>query len=495
MPSQTTDRYLGRGVSSREIDWSPAFAKYLFLYARTQARLIDHLRDMPSCAMAYLSESYMPAAVTADNIVFCTECAANMEHWAYGRMHDNSIAEVWLEYLLSTVVSREAESVPVRDTPEPEEEDGLPRCPVCRDEVDIDNEYTTFSTTHNAECHEDCWMETFFLCYACSNEDWLDDGNSNGWGEMYCERCFYDRYTYCNDCGEVVAQDDAHYDEYESYCDNCWDGEAVMSWNHTPMWNFWELPEQALQQFVPYFGLEVETSHKDSARMIVDWYQKECQLDSSFQDLVFVKDDSTVTRGYEIVTHPMTFEWANANFPWQAFDRLIEAGAYDTHPSCGGHVHINKDSFTNAHMWKFLQFHWRMSDFAKIMGGRNSDQWGSFGKDFQDQRRRSKAIAMMKNDTYSQRYSALNLIPTHTVELRYPAGGSSATLVRKNLQLAHSIWTFTKELDSKLVAKGILDDSGYFLWWLRSHEEQYPDLCAFIDQQIPREKPFSKENI
>lgn len=486
MPSDQTIRHLAFGITSDSITWNNDFAKQLFVWARSQASMLDHLREMPTCAMAYLTNDYMPTPVREENITFCTDCAEMMEVWAYRFMSERQIALQWIGFRTDSVPE------PANDIPE---EEGLPLCPVCRNEVDGENEYVTYSSIEQADTHEDCWMEAFFLCYSCSNENWIDQGLSNGWGEMYCERCFYDRYTYCADCGEVVAQDDAHYDEYESYCDNCWDGEAVMSWNHTPMWNFWELPEQALQQFVPYFGLEVETSHKDSARMIVDWYQKECQMHSSFQDLVFVKDDSSVQRGYEIVTHPMTFEWANANFPWQAFDRLIQTGAYDTHPSCGGHVHINKDSFTNAHMWKFLQFHWRMSDFAKLMGGRNSDQWGSFGKGFQDQRRRSKAIAMMKNDTYSQRYSALNLIPTHTVELRYPAGGSSATLVRKNLQLAHSIWTFTKELDSKLVAKGILDDSGYFLWWLRSHEEQYPDLCAFIDKQIPREKPFSKESI
>ncbi len=145
-------------------------------------------------------------------------------------------------------------------------------------------------------------------------------------------------------------------------------------------------------------------------------------------------------------------------------------------------------------MWKFLQFHWRMSDFAQIMGGRKTDRWGSFGRNFATGRTRAKAIAMAKSDQYNERYSAVNLIPAHTVELRYPAGGSSGHLVQKNLQLAHAIWTFTKELDSKLVAKGILDDSGYFLWWVRQRTDTYPDLVSFINKQIPQEKSFSKEN-
>lgn len=36
--------------------------------------------------------------------------------------------------------------------------------------------------------------------------------------------------------------------------------------------------------------------------------------------------DSSIGNGFEIVTHPMSYQWAMATFPWPMLTRLAGAG-------------------------------------------------------------------------------------------------------------------------------------------------------------------------
>src|SRR6266511_2863107 len=53
--------------------------------------------------------------------------------------------------------------------------------------------------------------------------------------------------------------------------------------------------------------------------------------------LGYLKLDSSIGNGFEIVTHPMSSEWAMANFPWQMLTRLRDAGCEAT-DNTGIHV-------------------------------------------------------------------------------------------------------------------------------------------------------------
>ena len=466
-----------------DIPWSNH--SWLRFYA-DQARPTNSTTRWPVCFT-------VPGDVTAP----CAGCIDQLEDHAWSVISGGNLAEYYIAWRNGNFMPEpevEPEEEAEEEVEDEEDEEELPQCHICRYEIHEDD-YTSDDEIRGETVHESCWSEVYFYCDYCEAQSYTDESYGTPWGDMACEVCFYDRYSSCSDCGEVYSIDEMYEDGYgDLTCRNCDRNNIVHAWNWRPKWIYYELPKQTLQKYVPYFGLEIEISARNDHRDLINWYKREAELNPSLKDLMFMKDDSSIQNGYELVTHPMTFEWAKDGVDWEMFNRLLDN--YDvgvTHNSCGGHVHINKDSFTNAHMWKFLQFHWRLGDFAELMGGRNSDQWGSFKGNFADQRARAKAIAMAKNDRYSERYSAVNLINDHTVELRYPAGGWSPEYIKKNLQLAHSIWTFTHELDSQLIREGILDDSGYFLWWVREHKDDYPELVDFINRQIPEAKPFGKE--
>jgi hypothetical protein len=340
-----------------------------------------------------------------------------------------------------------------------------------------------------------------------------------------CSDCYWSERSSCYSCGEIEFQDDMYYSDYENafMCGSCWRGEPRCSdcgrvyrenedmcpacdtvitppiagsnasrilngWDHKPHFFFWPpVPENSKL----YLGAEVETSFPStvSARNeVIDWYTKHADV---FENLVYIKTDSTVHNGFEINTHPMQYEWAKENFPFSAFDELVDVHlAYPTHTSCGGHIHLNKDAFSDAHMWKFLKVHLVCGSLLGALGGRGAtSQWGSFSEMQSPEGDTLKVIAKKKyHDGLWNRYVAVNLNPEFSVELRYPAGGTSATLFRKNLELAQALYDFSHKITIPQIQKGILRDQGYLLDWILRREEKYPHLVAYTNNAFPQRK-------
>ena len=63
----------------------------------------------------------------------------------------------------------------------------------------------------------------------CTNcgETVSEDGGHWYNDEIYCEGCFYDRYTYCQRCDEAINRDYCHYDNSgDAVCDSCWEDDV-----------------------------------------------------------------------------------------------------------------------------------------------------------------------------------------------------------------------------------------------------------------------------
>ena len=64
--------------------------------------------------------------------------------------------------------------------------------------------------------------EPICKCEACGDSINEDDAYRDGDGYVYCETCFYDRYSYCEHCGEVVNNEDlVSTDNNEYLCEHC----------------------------------------------------------------------------------------------------------------------------------------------------------------------------------------------------------------------------------------------------------------------------------
>src|SRR5439155_8451606 len=86
--------------------------------------------------------------------------------------------------------------------------------------------------------------------------------------------------------------------------------------------------------------IEVQTPHDR------DWECAELAC-NHLGSLGYLKTDSSINGGFEIVTHPMSYPWAIENFPWHMLTQLDGMGCYASE-STGIHVHVSRAAFGSA---------------------------------------------------------------------------------------------------------------------------------------------------
>lgn len=210
-------------------------------------------------------------------------------------------------------------------------------------------------------------------------------------------------------------------------------------------------------------------------------------------NLLYFKGDGSVSSGIEVVTHPFQPLWGLENFPYKFFEWALENGAHRTNSSCGTHIHMNKDSFTDSHLWKFLQFHERSDYYLKRLSGRESSTYARWKDEtgllpdknsltmWGHPRKRIAEIAKTKR-AGGGRYVAVNLLPDYTLELRYLAGDVGTVGIKKNIQLAHSLWAYTKQVTVPGVAQGELDSPEAYIKYVSNNRKTYPELYNLMQR-------------
>ena len=64
-------------------------------------------------------------------------------------------------------------------------------------------------------------VESLYTCDACNCDLDEDSTYSDDNGRIYCPDCFYERYFYCNECGEAYDNDDICMCDGSAYCESC----------------------------------------------------------------------------------------------------------------------------------------------------------------------------------------------------------------------------------------------------------------------------------
>lgn len=315
------------------------------------------------------------------------------------------------------------------------------------------------------------------ICYYCATSSSFRN----------CDVCGYlaqiDSYNFREECCNSCVGSDGT--EEDDYFDEALSTGAIQSWNYRPSrFNFH--PTNKLPNPNGLFmGMELEVSFSRGRidEIANDWWAKQDH------DLIYIKSDSTIESGWEIVTHPFQPDWGLEHFPFDEIEELIdEYGAHASHQSCGTHVHLNKNAFTDAHLWKLFQIHGRLDNFIGMIGGRGPDnQWGRFSTVQNMCEGGLGFIRSLKdggNENY-ERYSAINAQNTDTLELRYPEGGIEQRTIRKNIEWIQALFDFTNELTLSDVKEGVIDDPGYLLGWIAARNDTLPYLNEHIKKSIP----------
>lgn len=327
------------------------------------------------------------------------------------------------------------------------------------------------------------------VCDWCSDRfpsSWLD--SLNDWeSDTICRSCISEDSRACGSCGSRGHYDDMNYsdrhDEY--YCNDseCYREHTrthlIQSYHHTVnnltfrSWSVNGVVRHRVQRNHPYIGLEVETNIRDEDNLND---AAEFFMEGIEDEYLVLKEDGSIN-GFEIVTHPADYRVHMEMFPFEKLRRLSEYGMNAwTNRDTGIHVHISKNSFsTGSHLYKFMTFHDRNQEAIRRFAGRTSN-YAKFGRMPGDNR-----IAMAKGQMSNyDRYVAVNIQPSATVELRYFRSSLRPATVKGIIQYSHALWQYTKNITANdAVSKRALDWPE-FTAWSESQTDKYPDLVPLM---------------
>lgn len=303
--------------------------------------------------------------------------------------------------------------------------------------------------------------------------------------EAVCGSCV----RYCRHCDEPVV-DRA---EHEYMCEERagLPNGTILNYSYKPVPQFFgKAPNKLFFGVEHEVELEDESMREESAEMV-------CALANQREEsrgLLYVKEDSTLTSGIEIVSHPMSFDFFHEFYPFKYMDELE---TYDSN-SAGIHIHMSSAAFKQRyHLMRFLMFHFNEGkDLAIQIAGRES-HWGSFDMSGLSRQRWQK-IADAKQQTgrldwglgNPDRYLAVNIQPDNTCELRYFKSTVEPSRFKAYLQFADAVYKYTHwaRVKPRAGEEKRLMDVGGFLWWLdranNTQPERYGDLTALIDSEV-----------
>jgi hypothetical protein len=210
-------------------------------------------------------------------------------------------------------------------------------------------------------------------------------------------------------------------------------------------------------------------------------------------DLVYFKEDGSLSDGFEIVTHPMTLAYAHS-MDWSWTQGLLDIGyrSWDR-SSCGLHVHVDRRGFSGRlHQYSFTLLLMRNKALSYLIAGRQGNSYASFDKDM----RREIPKHLKGQDNCVQRYSAVNVLPTATLEVRMFKGSLKKERILAALEYVHSAVEYSRGARSGAGAEEYLTAPA-FVQWLRGRKDLYPNLLSYVNKSVEfgySEKSYASQN-
>ena len=271
-----------------------------------------------------------------------------------------------------------------------------------------------------------------------------------------CEHCC-DRYSYCSECGRYYDNDDiAHYDDDtgDNYCRYCWDevsssGDYVYDYHEFRDWHFFKNEDEEEPPY--YIGFEDEIEPKNSP-----CHEEVVPLIKNSINAVCMHDGSLDYGGIEIVSHPQSFKYIMAHKEdyFKLFKKLTDDYDYVSHntETCGLHFHVsrpNNEEVINR-IWHIMETY---KDELIRFSRRNYGQiehWAKFLSDNCNERNLNVKLKSLKyigehKETYN-RYYALNLTNTGTIEFRFIRGTLKPETFFASVELINNIMTLCSDL-------------------------------------------------
>ena len=193
----------------------------------------------------------------------------------------------------------------------------------------------------------------------------------------------------------------------------------------------------------------------------------------------YLKEDGSLSNGFEIVTHPHTFKAMRELWTDYFYNPVRNLSSYKS-GQCGLHVHIGRDGLTAAHIRRMVVFLNAPENlpFVEEVAQRKSNNYSQI-------KRKTPMNALDCED----RYEALNLRNSETVELRIFRGSYRLDRVLKALDFADSLVEFTRDRSYKELTATL------FREFITKNRKRYKWLYGFLTgQPVPTGKNTKTTN-
>jgi len=204
-----------------------------------------------------------------------------------------------------------------------------------------------------------CYKKYFVECHGCGNTIQKRNVKSPD-NKDYCQSCFNERFRSCRNCHQNFFIKDTEEDEDTGniFCKHCFETRPVVrNYTFSPNLKFMKLGHE--NDLFLGVELEVEPNNGDdtgyweqTGKSIKKYLKKE-----GISDKFYLKWDSSV-RGFELVSHPFTLEYAHKNLKFgEIFKHLKKIGCTSfSGGRCGLHVHLSQEFLSKFDIEKMRIF-------------------------------------------------------------------------------------------------------------------------------------------
>jgi len=221
----------------------------------------------------------------------------------------------------------------------------------------------------------------------------------------------------------------------------------------------------------PFLAFEIEVENTANRVLNGD------AVSNVAHDWNYAKYDGSVPTGFEIVSHPFTFDYFRRDMrkDWESMLRSLKEDGLTSFKTetCGMHVHISKSAFTNYHLYRFLRIWYFSKRFTLWLSKRNEhsfNMYAGFNKEG------SFPIARKAKDKYyPEKYESINLAHPASVEIRIFRGTLHPDSFQRNIETVQAAFEFSDPYSAdKVRTAGITPDG--FAKFVRTHKKRFPKL-------------------
>jgi len=351
-------------------------------------------------------------------------------------------------------------------------------CERCDDLCNMDHT----CTVDNESWCRDCEDSYAFFCDHCEEYSHMESAVRVHNDTSVCQCCYESHFFTCEGCSEVFNNDDDCGDG-DYCCESCHEereDDSVGSWDASEHMNLhfhYVVPAQNNSRLTAlYFGVETEVECTNAGHMEVGEIAREL-LNCDGNNFFYTMSDSTLDDGFEIATHPFTWDWAKQHRDW--WEPLYELSrwctAYDE-LTCGMHVHMSRKAFSKTHLLKFTRFFFENPGFITRISRRREDKLADRGCTLWEDA--SSMISRAKGDVGGNR-AAIAFDAENTIECRIFRSTLTPRGYWANVGFLKALYDFTAEASMADIS------SEKFIGWVKSRAQNYGAFLDVFGDRLP----------